>query len=322
MRGILWAIPIWGQKYVERWLRYGLPSMLAPGNLPALRDRFPVDVVLFTDEQSAPALKAACPFKVYTVPIEYGRSQKYGPMIRSHNQALVWAWREDLGIIFGLADSFYADGTFAEVGRLVASGKRAVLTQGLNVIEEALPPLDPATRTRDLIRIAAPILHARSWQQIWMGGTFLAGRVATPGTMLFPLGDHGFIMRVFHVYPLFLYPERQVVSGLSIDSWHLLGAALSNPEASCGWLDDSDLGCFIDIASESDAMGREGELHALGIDYARRWVDDFAAPFNRWAARHKIWLHDGVDRRDWSHVERESDEIISAILTPSSQTAG
>lgn len=315
MKGILWIIPIWGDEYVDRWLRYGFPSMMTPGNLPALMRQFPVDVLLLTGDADAARLRAACPFKISAVDV-HRDGNSYSTMTRVHNTALNLAWKNDLGIVFGLADSLYADGTFAEVGRLVTEGRKAVLTQGLNVIEERLPPHMPAALLpRDLMRLAIPNLHRRSRYQIWTDGEFSAGDIPNPSVIMSALGKHGFIMRCFHVYPLFLKPERHVQVEFTIDGWELLGKALDELESNCGWLDDSDKGCLIDIAPERDEKATGGVPRRLGAAYVReQWMPRFTAPFNHWAVRHKVWLHDGVNLDDWRHVETESDAIVNELL--------
>lgn len=316
MKGILWVVPVWGTEYVERWLRYGFPSMMLPGNLPALSGMFPVDVVMMTGEADAERLKAACPFKIEVVDVNDPPASTVAR--RCHNTALGLGRENDLGVILGLADSFYADGTFAEVGRLVAAGKRAVLTQGLNVTAEKMPDILP-NEPRELIRLASRHLHPRSRQQVWSNGTFSPGRVASLSMMLWPLGGHGFILRAFHIYPLFLYPRRPVQAAeCNIDGWELLGNAVDDLDQDCGWLDDSDRGCLIDLTPSDDSKGSEGSLRKLGVGYGREWVacrhGGKLAPFNIWAAGRKIWMHDGIDRAAWRHVEAESDADLAAVL--------
>ena len=48
--GILMACPVWGDKYIDRLERYCLPSLMAPRNYAALKDR--CRLVFFTDPQS------------------------------------------------------------------------------------------------------------------------------------------------------------------------------------------------------------------------------------------------------------------------------
>lgn len=52
-------LPIWGHAYVRDFLRYSLPSLLAPGNVPALADRLPTEFVFLTTVEDEPELRSA-----------------------------------------------------------------------------------------------------------------------------------------------------------------------------------------------------------------------------------------------------------------------
>ena len=67
------VLPVWGYKYARHFLTHGLPTLLAPGNIPALAQAVPTQFVLLTslvDEryirQSAPFRKLSkiCPVEV------------------------------------------------------------------------------------------------------------------------------------------------------------------------------------------------------------------------------------------------------------------
>ena len=39
-------MPVWGLRYVRQFLEFCLPTLLAPGNIPALARRFPAHLLL------------------------------------------------------------------------------------------------------------------------------------------------------------------------------------------------------------------------------------------------------------------------------------
>ncbi|MGO9684895.1 MAG: hypothetical protein ACLPTZ_20350 [Beijerinckiaceae bacterium] len=47
-------LPVWGFRYVDQFLNYCLPTLLAPGNIPALAAALPTEFVLLTssDDES------------------------------------------------------------------------------------------------------------------------------------------------------------------------------------------------------------------------------------------------------------------------------
>lgn len=53
--GLLMGAPLWGEQYIVRFVRFGLPSLLEPANREALQG---ARLVLYTDAASLPLLKA------------------------------------------------------------------------------------------------------------------------------------------------------------------------------------------------------------------------------------------------------------------------
>src|ERR1700733_4640520 len=49
-RAIKVVLPVWGYTYVRQFLECGLPTLLAPGNIPALAAALPTEFVLLTSE--------------------------------------------------------------------------------------------------------------------------------------------------------------------------------------------------------------------------------------------------------------------------------
>ena len=46
-------LPVWGQRYLRRFLEFSLPTMIAPGNIPALAAALPCTFVFLTSAQDA-----------------------------------------------------------------------------------------------------------------------------------------------------------------------------------------------------------------------------------------------------------------------------
>src|SRR5688572_29381808 len=119
MKGIIVAWPIWGESYIRRWLRIGLGSLLAPGNIPALAAAHRLTFMLCTTREDMAMLDAApevqalrdlgsVEFVEVAATVEELRQHKYNVMSECHGRALALALADDQGVIFGLADSLYA----------------------------------------------------------------------------------------------------------------------------------------------------------------------------------------------------------------------
>jgi hypothetical protein len=48
---VQFLIPVWGGHFVRTFLEYSLPTMLAPGNIPAIAQRLPCKFIILTSEE-------------------------------------------------------------------------------------------------------------------------------------------------------------------------------------------------------------------------------------------------------------------------------
>jgi hypothetical protein len=143
MKGIYVALPVFGKVAVSHALRYGLPTLLSPGNLPALASAFPLKLLLCTTQQdlgtllSSPLIRAARDkMAVRALPMaadmaeltaKLGRPPSSGDLLNAgHQYAIDLATQDDFGLVCGLPGGLYADGSFAAVAEQIRAGRRAV----------------------------------------------------------------------------------------------------------------------------------------------------------------------------------------------------
>src|SRR5690348_17190122 len=58
-KSVQFLLPVWGNAHVETFLKFGLPTMLAPGNIPALAERCPCVFVFLTQQKDKAKLEHA-----------------------------------------------------------------------------------------------------------------------------------------------------------------------------------------------------------------------------------------------------------------------
>src|SRR6266496_2424558 len=51
-------LPVWGEDFVAQFLEYSLPTLLAPGNIPALAKALPTHFVFLTRARDEAAIRA------------------------------------------------------------------------------------------------------------------------------------------------------------------------------------------------------------------------------------------------------------------------
>jgi hypothetical protein len=335
MKGIYIATPVCGAPYVDRWLRYSLPTLLAAGNLPALAKQHPLKLLLCTTHEDlprllgSPVLKAARDIMgIRTIPLARDMAElavkvqghKFTLMNICHNYGVDLAGQDDYGLICGLGDAIYTDGSFAEVARHIAAGKRAVVTQGLDVQQGRLDALlakfgvapeavSLRIPSRIFARIAAEALHPVTQSMVWSSPWF----THHPSVMYWPLEGHGVLLRGFHLYPVFLYPDRTGKIATTIDG-DFLAYALSSLD-DCVFIDDSDRFFFAGVSDQTKDEFIPREPRRADPEAVARWMVRNTLPFQRELyIRRKIWLHDGDGCAPWRQVEEESDRVIDEIL--------
>lgn len=143
---------IWGTEFVNMFLRFGLRSLLAEGNLPDLARAHRVVFTIYTTEPDARAIEASPAFVQLreSVDVRFSfftandiDSANYG----SHNilweRALDTAKQNREILFFLIPDLLYAQGTLMRWAALFEAGCHALYTPGPQVVlETILPEID------------------------------------------------------------------------------------------------------------------------------------------------------------------------------------
>lgn len=320
---IVVAIPIWGSGYVDRFLRYALPSLRAPGNLPALAAGGELEVVLYTDGVGAHRLAPAM--------IESGLPHRFAvmapnveepPFAGCHGGTMMkqlfqhgfdLAWERQAAFVPVCADAVYSDRFFASALRIVEGGKRCAMTQGGGVNVATIGPVleammcdgvmnaPPRRLMAEFLRAVEYGVHLPTWP----------GTQLYPAQMFWPFGRHGAVMRVCHCYPAMLFAQRHAVMRYSPDN-DLAELTLGSPDE-IGWMNDSDLGFFFGLAEPGHASLEEAKPAGDTSleNFCRQWMSP-------WKARYfeqRICWHDDDEMADSQHAVAASDAVIEHIMS-------
>lgn len=177
MSGLHVLLPVWGPAYRRQCLEVLLPSLLAPGNLPAIAAAIPVVFILSTRERDIPAfhrhpawqaLAALCEARLESLDMLLSEASAvvltlfYARAIRATGEAAY-----DIGFVFLTADYVLADGALGEVLRRLQNGADAVLSGNFQISAEAArhrlaapAPGEALTISpRALVRLGLEALH-------------------------------------------------------------------------------------------------------------------------------------------------------------------
>jgi len=173
-------LPVWGERFVAQFLEFCLPTLLAPGNIPALARMLPCEIVLMTrgaDEEMIyrhplwPHLTGICSVTFSRIDdlITDGNHSTtitlaYARMVREAGEKML-----DTCFIFLVSDYLVADGALRTVLARMLDGASGVLAGNFQVIAEDAADslrlwLDPepaslALPSRKLLKWALSHLH-------------------------------------------------------------------------------------------------------------------------------------------------------------------
>jgi hypothetical protein len=179
MQSVHILLPVWGPRYLRQCLDVCIPSLLAPGNVPAVAAAIPATFVLMTRDRDMPlirnhpawlALAAVCDARLESIDDLLSQAASvvltlaYTRAIRAIGAAAV-----ETGFVFLVADYVVADGSLRHVTGRLLSGADAVLAGNFQMVQEATGPLFAAAHPRSgmalsvspraLVRLALDWLH-------------------------------------------------------------------------------------------------------------------------------------------------------------------
>jgi hypothetical protein len=153
---------VWGYSYVRQFLEYSLPTMLAPGNIPALAAALPTEFVVLTsaDDESFivehPTFKqldSICKTTIHPIDHLITDGNYSTTITLAFAEAVREAGEDMVDTCFFLLVSDYivADGSFANALKRMQKGTSAVMVGNMQVAREsALPWLQERLAGNDL----------------------------------------------------------------------------------------------------------------------------------------------------------------------------
>jgi hypothetical protein len=146
-------IPVWGEKYLQRWLQIPLPSLKSPNNLPYLRDRSELEIAILTkrldraalaiDPQFLRLIQGFCVKFIEIDDLFPPKPAHYAvPLTLSYARGI-----EDLGeqatntyVILLNADFVFSDGSLRSVHEQIVRGYTIVTAPSIRAVEETAHP--------------------------------------------------------------------------------------------------------------------------------------------------------------------------------------
>ncbi|HJU33055.1 MAG TPA: hypothetical protein VJ740_16445 [Hyphomicrobiaceae bacterium] len=150
-------LPLWGHRFIQQFLEFSLPTLLAPGNIPALAAELPCRFVLMTRAEDLPLIREHPSWRrlARTCEIEFQQiddlvtdgnhtatiTLAFARAVRSVGEAML-----DTCFIFLVSDYIVADGSLRSVLARVQDGASGVQAGNFQIVaEDAIPLLRART---------------------------------------------------------------------------------------------------------------------------------------------------------------------------------
>lgn len=324
---------VWGEDYIREFLEVCLPTLLAPGNLPALKQLPGAQFVLWTREKDAEIARSSpmwaeaeriidCKIVHIDGELSAEIGSKYSQLSKIQAVAIQRSTGFD-AFCFIYADSLWADGAFLRGAQIIADGYDAILIYTPKVARDGfLSALQSkysnagsgalAIGNKDMARLIIEHLHPS------YGGSFFDrpsdGSVA--GVVFMSVPGQGLAVRCFHMNTLYVrLLENEGAffasfSGSYDEDYMNRIAGFLRPYVIKS--SDEMFGCTLEGGLADAGLRRAPRLtvHALTV-----WAElrsglghrQFASVPIRWiTAAH-------VDEQPWARVEQEVEEIMAAM---------
>jgi hypothetical protein len=167
-------LPVWGAAHVGKFLDFCLPTLLAPGNIPALAQALPTRFVLLTRSADMPLtlahpawrqLAQCCDTDIALIDDLVVDGNHHASVTLAYARALRAAGAAmcDTVFLFLVGDYLVADGSLRSVLKSIQAGASGVLAGSLRVAANAVIPLLRDRRRSPAHDIALPPRLLASW---------------------------------------------------------------------------------------------------------------------------------------------------------------
>jgi len=265
------ALPMWGESYIEAFLEGTLPCLLAPGNLGDFRWARDSLLKVYTRAADMARLERAPGWlrlknliETRIIPIDEllsVREANFARLTDCQRMAVLTADQADAGLFFLGPDFFLSNGTIDAAARRIVEGRAAVIIPGSRVIKDQVlgrfRDLDLARSGRplslsgrELVAIALEAMHPQSRAWFWDSPNF----DRLPPYLHFAAGDQGYVSATYVGHPLVVRSRIKGQPIVNIWDQDWIAAACPDPGE-------------IEVATDSDTMA------LFGLDDGERFSD-------------------------------------------------
>lgn len=311
---VLMFTVVWGDWHVNALLGVCLPTLLAPGNLPAFAANHHVRHIVYTTKadgarmQAAPVFRQLCDLVETT--FETIPAHKLDSPIQTHHEywqaGLVRAAAEKAFAMPMYPDAAWSDRVFSHLGDIIASGRKAVFMNFLRVTSETFVPALAARYAadgnamrvppRELVRLGLEHAHPLTCAYLPDSGYF----PTHPEYLIRAVPGEGLSVRQLN-RELFIFDTRR----FKANKFWLLDEPFAEDEVYL--ILDSDLGFGVGFSP----LGKDFGMHETPqgpspISIGRWWRPSYCRSTDYFVGRPLRWHVGDVTERKWRAAETAS----------------
>ncbi len=321
-------LPVWGYQFVRPFLDATLPTLLAPGNLPALARMLPSKFIILTSEDDEPfirlhptfrALSDICPTEIRLIDhlitgTNYSTTLTlaYAEAVREIGSAML-----DTSFLFLLSDYIMADGSLAHVGARMMDGASGVLTGNFQVALESAYPWLQAKLSRATPALALTSLEMMRWGLAHLHPITVANTVNFPlnhsrhtNRLFWRADGQTLVGRFYLMHPIAVRPETMdFVIGASCDYSFIPEMC---PSGNVDVITDSDDYLVVEMQpyDHERAFLRPGPLRPRAL---ARTLSEWTTEHHRQNVRHSIIFHASELPETLGATIASADRFIAAV---------
>jgi hypothetical protein len=310
---------VWGDAFIDFFLRFALPCQLSPGNIAGLRHNRSSKYVIYTTLADIDRLRrseAVRRLATY-IDVEYfvvdpeDVHHLYGGDVHNvlaafHRHAVVQAAAAGAYLIIWAPDALMSDGTLTEVEAQAMDGADTVLVTGLRTtMEEMLGWLETkpaesfALSSDDMVRQGIRHLHPMIASMEWGSERF---NNRWPSQFLWRAGDGLMLVHSWHLHPLMTRPgSRSAHFATTVDGDYLQGIGHgAGRRHVCG---DSRKICVLEVSRRDYGASLLSDLTPFDPSRFRQWAMSALQPIHCDFVRHPLVFRD----------DRATDEAVESL---------
>ena len=321
-RRCVFVTVLWGDWHREIFLNSNLPTMLSPGNLPALSAGIDCEYLVYTTPQDALKMSHNQAFQrlrsLVPLSLKLFTPSKTRNIFNLHHtiwrKATEHARQQQAFILLMPPDVAWADGSFARLRNALASGKRAIFMTYPRVVSETIVPALAERFRRDAgeAMIIPPkdlmtlsITHIHPLMAAY-------DRAAThfpihPEMILWPIEGDGFLLRLLARELFCFEPGRYALNAQS------LLAQKPHPDDIHVFQDSRE---FLGVSFTPLWKDMEWYLANRKLDplFVGRWWIDYDSPMNDYTSSVNLrFTCGGGSEAIWRRAELQAENLVTHL---------